>query len=158
MMLANSFKLRVSLVESKAECVYSMWMWKWFFFIITSGTVLRATQAKFLEYKTDYICGHCKATITIEGEYGKHYVAAAPSKCPNGCKGRPYSDTTNIVNENFITYQEIKIMVNFRCLIHAMVNQLTRNMITGSCVQEEHTIGDGCYAGRWFGRKLPTRR
>lgn len=76
--------------------------------------MLRTTQPKFLEYKTDYICGHCKATTTVEGEYGKYYVAPAPSQCPNGCKGRPYSDTSNVVNDNFITYQEIKVMVRNR--------------------------------------------
>lgn len=85
----------------------------------TSGTVLRATQPKFLEYKTDYICGHCKITITVEGEYAKNYAAVPPGSCPNGCKGMPYSDETNVVNENFITYQEIKIMVRRVLLIYS---------------------------------------
>lgn len=75
------------------------------------GTVLRTTQPKFLQYKTVYICGRCKSSITIEGDYGKYYIVTPPNKCPNGCKGRPYTDTTNTVNENFVTYQEIKIMV-----------------------------------------------
>ncbi|KAG4069751.1 hypothetical protein HA402_003192 [Bradysia odoriphaga] len=79
-------------------------------FVQIRGTVLRTTQPKFLEYKTVYICGRCKNTITIEGDYGKYYIVAPPNKCPNGCTGRPYSDTTNAVNKNFITYQEIKIM------------------------------------------------
>lgn len=76
-----------------------------------AGTVLRTTQPKFLECKMDYFCRHCQSKITVEGEYGLNYVADPPSSCPNSCKGRPYSDSTNVVNENFITYQEIKIMV-----------------------------------------------
>lgn len=78
---------------------------------LNSGTVLRATQPKFLEYKINYVCKHCKATIVVEGEYAKYYVVVPPNGCPNACKGTPYSDTTNVDNENFITYQEIKIMV-----------------------------------------------
>ncbi|KAJ6633293.1 DNA helicase MCM9 [Pseudolycoriella hygida] len=79
-------------------------------FVQVKGTVLRATQPKFLQYKTDFICGHCKSSITIEGEYAKNYVIVPPNSCINGCKGRPYLDETNVVNENFITYQEIKVM------------------------------------------------
>lgn len=57
------------------------------------------------------IYGHCNHSITVVGEYGKYYIAAAPKECPNGCKGKPYAYTTNISNLNFSTYQEIKIMV-----------------------------------------------
>lgn len=87
--------------------------------------MIRITQPTFLEYKTDFICGHCKSEITIEGEYARNYVINPPNSCPNGCKGRPYTDTTNIVNENFITYQEIKIMVRKMFYVSAFFNSIS---------------------------------
>lgn len=75
------------------------------------GTVLRTTEPKFLQCKTKFFCASCHNEIIVEGDYGKYYVVEPPKQCPNGCNGRPQTDENNIVNDHFITYQEIRIMV-----------------------------------------------
>ena len=54
-------------------------------FVQVSGTVVRMTNPKVLEYTRDYYCARCKQTIVITGIYEKLYCIDAPKRCKFGC-------------------------------------------------------------------------
>uniref|UniRef100_A0A0A9XC16 DNA helicase MCM9 n=2 Tax=Lygus hesperus TaxID=30085 RepID=A0A0A9XC16_LYGHE len=78
-------------------------------FLRISGTVVRRTMPKMLEFKKTYLCQKCKYTFVLFAEYEKHYAIQPVGSCrnPETCK------STNVVSvsnpDDFKDYQELKI-------------------------------------------------
>lgn len=85
-----------------------------FWFLLFSGTVVRVTQAKMLEYQRKYVCLKCKHENCIEAEFENRYILKAPTKCQNDspkCKSGTFSQVNLVSREHCKDYQEIKIQV-----------------------------------------------
>ncbi|XP_047004946.1 DNA helicase MCM9-like isoform X1 [Schistocerca americana] len=80
-------------------------------FLRVSGTVIRITTPKMLEFRRSYICAKCKHIFTAEADYELYYVIPNQYKCrnPEGCKGTNISPVKVIDHDNYKDYQEIKI-------------------------------------------------
>lgn len=87
------------------------------FFKLT-GTAVRMTQSKMLEYRKDYKCAKCQHVQSVEGKYENRYVIKAPTKCKNietRCRSSTFSAINSISRDNCKDYQEMKLQVNI-CL------------------------------------------
>ncbi|XP_042214079.1 DNA helicase MCM9-like, partial [Homarus americanus] len=51
--------------------------------LCVSGTVVRTTAAKMLEYQKDFMCIQCKHVFTVKADHDQYYVMNKPSRCPN---------------------------------------------------------------------------
>ncbi|KAJ4431896.1 hypothetical protein ANN_20502, partial [Periplaneta americana] len=80
-------------------------------FLRVSGTVVRITTTKMLEFQRIYVCSKCKYTETVKADYEQYYTISSPSKCsnPEQCKGINLQPIKATDNFNYKDYQEIKI-------------------------------------------------
>ncbi|CAH1981091.1 unnamed protein product [Acanthoscelides obtectus] len=84
-------------------------------FLQISGTVMRVTAAKLLEYQRNYICVKCKTSMLVQAEYDKNYIIKEPKKCPS-CFNSSFLNFGELDNENCKDYQEIKIQEDVKRL------------------------------------------
>ncbi|XP_022245079.1 DNA helicase MCM9-like [Limulus polyphemus] len=62
-------------------------------FMCITGTVIRSTSVKLLEYQRQYTCNKCKHVFTVEADVEQHFILPKPARCPNpdGCGGNKFS-------------------------------------------------------------------
>ncbi|XP_071450357.1 uncharacterized protein [Hetaerina americana] len=80
-------------------------------FLRFTGTVVRTTTPKMLEFQRSYRCTKCGLTSVAKADYDQFYAIPIPSKCknPESCPGTNFSAMQVINSENFKDFQEIKI-------------------------------------------------
>ncbi|KAI5644525.1 MCM2/3/5 family domain-containing protein [Phthorimaea operculella] len=112
-------------------------------FLKVTGTIVRVTQSKMLEYQRKYVCVKCKYENSVEAEFENRYILKAPSKCGNTesrCKSTTFSQVMLVSREYCKDYQEIKIQ--------EQVNKLSIGSIPGSMsVVLEDDLVDCCKPG-----------
>ncbi|XP_050349319.1 DNA helicase MCM9-like [Nymphalis io] len=112
-------------------------------FVKVTGTVVRVTQAKMLEYQRIYVCMKCKYENSVEADFEYRYILKAPSKCGNTetrCKCSTFTQVNLVSREHCKDYQEIKIQ--------EQVNKLSIGTIPGSMwVILEDDLVDCCKPG-----------
>ncbi|KAJ0177859.1 hypothetical protein K1T71_006732 [Dendrolimus kikuchii] len=112
-------------------------------FLKVTGTVVRVTQSKMLEYQRKYICMKCKYESIIEAEFEHRYILKAPIKCGNTetrCRCSMFTQVNLVSREHCKDYQEIKIQ--------EQVNKLSIGTIPGSMwVVLEDDLVDCCKPG-----------
>ncbi|XP_072950044.1 uncharacterized protein Prp18 [Epargyreus clarus] len=112
-------------------------------FLKVTGTVVRVTQSKMLEYQRKYICMKCKYENCVEAEFEHRYILRAPTKCGNTdtrCRCSTFSQVNLVSREHCKDYQEIKIQ--------EQVNKLSIGTIPGSMwVILENDLVDCCKPG-----------
>ncbi|XP_048477653.1 DNA helicase MCM9 [Plutella xylostella] len=112
-------------------------------FLKVTGTIVRVTQAKMLEYKRTYVCVKCKHKNIIEADFDHRYVLKAPTKCVNEekkCKCTTFTQVNMVSREHCKDYQEIKIQ--------EQINKLNVGAIPGSIwVVLEDDLVDTCKPG-----------
>ncbi|XP_045535484.1 DNA helicase MCM9 [Papilio machaon] len=112
-------------------------------FLKVSGTVVRVTQTKMLEYQRKYVCMKCKFENCVEADFENRYILRGPSKCGNNdmrCKCSTFTQVNLVSREHCRDYQEIKIQ--------EQVNKLSIGTIPGSMwVVLEDDLVDTCKPG-----------
>ncbi|XP_048000023.1 DNA helicase MCM9-like [Leguminivora glycinivorella] len=112
-------------------------------FLKVTGTIVRVTQAKMLEYQRKYVCVKCKFENCVQAEFEHRYVLKAPSRCGNDearCKSSTFTQVNLVSREHCKDYQEIKIQ--------EQVNKLGIGTIPGSMwVVLEDDLVDSCKPG-----------
>ncbi|XP_063391677.1 DNA helicase MCM9-like [Cydia fagiglandana] len=112
-------------------------------FLKVTGTIVRVTQAKMLEYQRKYVCVKCKFENCVQAEFEHRYVLKAPSRCGNDearCKCSTFTQVHLVSREHCKDYQEIKIQ--------EQVNKLGIGTIPGSMwVVLEDDLVDSCKPG-----------
>lgn len=115
-------------------------------FLKVTGTIVRVTQAKMLEYQRKYVCVKCKFENCVQAEFEHRYVLKAPSRCGNNqvnkarCTSSTFTQVNLVSREYCKDYQEIKIQ--------EQVNKLGIGTIPGSMwVVLEDDLVDSCKPG-----------
>ncbi|XP_028034809.1 DNA helicase MCM9-like isoform X1 [Bombyx mandarina] len=112
-------------------------------FLKVTGTVVRVTQSKMLEYQRKYVCMKCKYENYVQAEFERRYILKSPSKCCNidpKCRSTIFSQVNLVSREYCKDYQEIKIQ--------EQVNKLSIGTIPGSFwVVLEDDLVDCCKPG-----------
>lgn len=82
-------------------------------FLSVTGTVIRTSLVKVLEFERNYICNKCKHVFVVKADFEQYSAFCRPSACPNeeGCNSSKFTcvSGTNAAPTSCRDYQEIKI-------------------------------------------------
>lgn len=115
-------------------------------FLSISGTVIRTSLVKMLEFEKDFMCARCKHVFSVPANIERYYMECKPDRCPNpeGCGSSKFSclsgSDSNRAPSSCRDYQELKIQ--------EQVHKLTMGTIPRSMwVVLEDDLVDSCKAG-----------
>ncbi|XP_056619591.1 DNA helicase MCM9 isoform X1 [Triplophysa dalaica] len=113
-------------------------------FLSVTGTVIRTSVTKVLEYERDYMCNKCRHVFSVQADFEQYYTFTNPTNCPNedGCNSFKFtclsgSDASPAACKD---YQEIKIQEQVQKL---SVGSIPRSMI----IVLEDDLVDRCKSG-----------
>ncbi|XP_026060609.1 DNA helicase MCM9 isoform X1 [Carassius auratus] len=113
-------------------------------FLSVTGTVIRTSVTKVLEYEGDYMCNKCRHVFSMQASFEQFYTFTPPTSCPNeeGCNSFKFtclsgSDAPPAACKD---YQEIKIQEQVQKL---SVGSIPRSML----IVLEDDLVDSCKSG-----------
>ncbi|KAF7274539.1 hypothetical protein GWI33_012809 [Rhynchophorus ferrugineus] len=124
-------------------------------FLQITGTVVRISERKLLEYQRQYICLKCKYPIVVEARYDKKNMIKIPRKCtnPEGCSSKKIVTFGELDSVNCKDYQEIKIQEDVSKLhMGTIPNTLTVTLeddLVNICKPGENITITGVVKRRW---------
>lgn len=82
-------------------------------FLSVTGTVIRTSLVKVLEYERDYMCNKCKHVFVVQADFEQYYTFCRPSSCPSleSCDSSKFTCLSDMSSSpaRCRDYQEIKI-------------------------------------------------
>nr|XP_020657829.1 DNA helicase MCM9 isoform X1 [Pogona vitticeps]XP_020657830.1 DNA helicase MCM9 isoform X1 [Pogona vitticeps]XP_020657831.1 DNA helicase MCM9 isoform X1 [Pogona vitticeps]XP_020657832.1 DNA helicase MCM9 isoform X1 [Pogona vitticeps]XP_020657836.1 DNA helicase MCM9 isoform X1 [Pogona vitticeps] len=113
-------------------------------FLSVTGTVIRTSLVKILEFERDYMCNKCKHVFVVKADFEQYYAFCHPSVCPNkeGCNSSKFTclSGTSFAPSSCRDYQELKIQEQVQRL---SVGSIPRSMM----VILEDDLVDSCKSG-----------
>ncbi|XP_038126455.1 DNA helicase MCM9 [Cyprinodon tularosa] len=112
-------------------------------FLSVTGTVIRTSVAKVLEFERDYICSKCRHVFKAQADFEQFYTFVQPVGCPNpaGCNSSKFSCLSEASEPAACRdYQEIKIQEQVQRLA---VGSVPRSLV----VVLEDDLVDSCKSG-----------
>ncbi|XP_047184353.1 DNA helicase MCM9 isoform X4 [Scophthalmus maximus] len=112
-------------------------------FLSVTGTVIRTSVAKVLEYERDYMCTKCRHVFAMQADFDQFNVFVLPVACPNpdACNSYKFSCLSRGSEPAACRdYQEIKIQEQVQRL---SVGSIPRSMV----VVLEDDLVDSCKSG-----------
>ncbi|CAG0886541.1 unnamed protein product [Darwinula stevensoni] len=120
-----------------------------------TGTVIRTTGVKMLEYQREFICSKCKHIFGVKADYEKYYTMSRPMMClnPDGCSGTNFTRLGSIDPVFCKDYQEIKIQERAS---HLGLGRIPQSMwvtleddLVDSCKPGDDVVIIGVIRRRW---------
>ncbi|KAK8752353.1 hypothetical protein OTU49_005037 [Cherax quadricarinatus] len=111
--------------------------------LCVSGTVVRTTAGKMLEYQKEFICTKCKHVFNVKADHDQYYHLNKPNRCPNpeACYSTNFSPLgASSPPMHTKDYQEIKIQEQVQKLV---VGTIPRSL----WVTLEDDLVDACKPG-----------
>ncbi|XP_012888279.1 PREDICTED: DNA helicase MCM9 isoform X1 [Dipodomys ordii] len=114
-------------------------------FLSVTGTVIRTSMVKVLEFERDYMCNKCKHVFVVKADFEQYYTFCRPSSCPslescNSSKFTCLSGLSSSTPARCRDYQEIKIQEQVQRL---SVGSIPRSM---KVILEDDLV-DSCKSG-----------
>ncbi|XP_077103207.1 DNA helicase MCM9 isoform X1 [Siphateles boraxobius] len=113
-------------------------------FLSVTGTVIRTSVTKVLEYERDYMCNKCRHVFSVKASFEQFYIFNPPTSCPNedGCNSFKLSclSGSDAPPAACKDYQEIKIQEQVQKL---SVGSIPRSML----IILEDDLVDSCKSG-----------
>ncbi|KAG7316378.1 hypothetical protein KOW79_019919 [Hemibagrus wyckioides] len=113
-------------------------------FLSVTGTVIRTSVTKVLEYQRDYMCNKCRHVFSVLADFEQYYTFTPPSRCPNEDECNSFKFTCLAERDappsSCRDYQEIKIQEQVQRL---SVGSIPRSML----VILEDDLVDSCKSG-----------
>ncbi|XP_059486449.1 DNA helicase MCM9-like isoform X2 [Neocloeon triangulifer] len=111
-------------------------------FLRVTGTVVRTSVAKMLEFQRVYRCKKCKFANTVIADYELNYCIVPPRKCghPDGCTNTSFEVLQPVDGLNYKDFQEIKLQEQVTKL---SIGTMPRSML----VTLEDDLVDSCKPG-----------
>ncbi|NXJ02632.1 MCM9 helicase, partial [Psophia crepitans] len=113
-------------------------------FLSVTGTVIRTSLVKVLEFERSYICNKCKHVFAVKADFEQYYAFCRPSACLNeeGCNSTKFTCLSGTTSSPTCCrdYQEIKIQEQVQRL---SVGSIPRCMV----VVLEDDLVDSCKSG-----------
>jgi DNA replicative helicase MCM subunit Mcm2 (Cdc46/Mcm family) len=82
-------------------------------FLSVTGTVIRTSLVKVLEFERDYMCNKCKHVFVVRADFEQYYTFCRPSSCPSleSCDSSKFTCLSGLSSSpaRCRDYQEIKI-------------------------------------------------
>ncbi|XP_024865475.1 DNA helicase MCM9 isoform X2 [Kryptolebias marmoratus] len=125
-------------------------------FLSVTGTVIRTSVTKVLEYERDYMCTKCKHVFKLQADFDQFYTFVPPVGCPNpvGCNSYKFSCLSGGSEPaSCRDYQEIKIQEQVQRL---SVGSIPRSLVVvlgddlvDSCKSGDDVTVYGVMCLRW---------
>ncbi|NXA47079.1 MCM9 helicase, partial [Nothocercus julius] len=113
-------------------------------FLSVTGTVIRTSLVKVLEFERSYICNKCKHVFVVRADFEQYYTFCRPTACLNeeGCSSTAFTCLSGTASSptSCRDYQEIKIQEQVQRL---SVGSIPRCMV----VVLEDDLVDSCKSG-----------
>ncbi|XP_075410735.1 DNA helicase MCM9 isoform X1 [Tenrec ecaudatus] len=113
-------------------------------FLSVTGTVIRTSLVKVLEFERDYMCNKCKHVFVVKADFEQFYTFCRPSSCPilEGCDSTKFTCLSGVSSSPAMCrdYQEIKIQEQVQRL---SVGSIPRSM---KVILEDDLV-DSCKSG-----------
>ncbi|NWV56465.1 MCM9 helicase, partial [Daphoenositta chrysoptera] len=113
-------------------------------FLSVTGTVIRTSSVKVLEFERSYICNKCKHVFVVKADFEQYYAFCRPTACLNeeGCNSTKFMCLSGTTSSPTCCrdYQEIKIQEQVQRL---SVGSIPRCMM----VVLEDDLVDSCKSG-----------
>ncbi|KAM9703343.1 DNA helicase MCM9 [Menidia menidia] len=112
-------------------------------FLSVTGTIIRTSVAKVLEYERDYMCTKCRHVFTEQANFDQFYTFVPPVCCPSpdGCNSFKFTCLSDGCEPSACRdYQEIKIQEQVQRL---SMGSIPRSLV----VVLEHDLVDSCKSG-----------
>ncbi|KAI1240985.1 DNA helicase MCM9, partial [Lamprotornis superbus] len=113
-------------------------------FLSVTGTVIRTSSVKVLEFERSYICNKCKHVFVVKADFEQYYAFCRPVACLNeeGCNSTKFMCLSGTTSSPTCCrdYQEIKIQEQVQRL---SVGSIPRCMV----VVLEDDLVDSCKSG-----------
>ncbi|NXA42099.1 MCM9 helicase, partial [Eudromia elegans] len=113
-------------------------------FLSVTGTVIRTSLVKVLEFERSYMCNKCKHVFAVSADFEQYYAFCRPTACRNeeGCSSTAFTclSGTAAAPASCRDYQEIKIQEQVQRL---SVGSIPRCMV----VVLEDDLVDSCKSG-----------
>ncbi|XP_048153878.1 DNA helicase MCM9 isoform X1 [Corvus hawaiiensis] len=113
-------------------------------FLSVTGTVIRTSSVKVLEFERSYICNKCKHVFVVKADFEQYYAFCRPAACLNeeGCNSTKFTCLSGTTSSPTCCrdYQEIKIQEQVQRL---SVGSIPRCMM----VVLEDDLVDSCKSG-----------
>ncbi|XP_064303459.1 DNA helicase MCM9 isoform X1 [Phalacrocorax carbo] len=113
-------------------------------FLSVTGTVIRTSSVKVLEFERSYICDKCRHVFVVKADFEQYYTFCRPSACLNreGCNSTKFTCLSGTTSSPTCCrdYQEIKIQEQVQRL---SVGSIPRCMV----VVLEDDLVDSCKSG-----------
>ncbi|XP_075059088.1 DNA helicase MCM9 isoform X2 [Mixophyes fleayi] len=133
-------------------------------FLSVTGTVIRTSLVKVLEYEQDFMCNKCKHVLTVKADFEQYYSFSPPIVCTNeeGCNSNKFTCLSDASSPaSCRDYQEIKIQEQVQRL---SVGSIPRSMIVvleddlvDSCKSGDDVTVNGVVMQRWKPLYVDTR-
>ncbi|XP_034524936.1 DNA helicase MCM9 isoform X2 [Ailuropoda melanoleuca] len=113
-------------------------------FLSVTGTVIRTSLVKILEFERDYMCNKCKHVFVVKADFEQYYTFCRPSSCPSleSCDSSKFTCLSGLSSTptRCRDYQEIKIQEQVQRL---SVGSIPRSM---KVILEDDLV-DSCKSG-----------
>ncbi|XP_061062864.1 DNA helicase MCM9 isoform X2 [Eubalaena glacialis] len=113
-------------------------------FLSVTGTVIRTSLVKILEFERDYMCNKCKHVFVVRADFEQYYTFCRPSSCPSleSCDSAKFTCLSDLCSSptRCRDYQEIKIQEQVQRL---SVGSIPRTM---KVILEDDLV-DSCKSG-----------
>ncbi|XP_008581458.1 PREDICTED: DNA helicase MCM9 [Galeopterus variegatus] len=113
-------------------------------FLSVTGTVIRTSPVKVLEFERDYMCNKCKHVFVVKADFEQYYTFYRPSSCPSleSCDSSKFTCLSGLSSSptRCRDYQEIKIQEQVQRL---SVGSIPRSM---KVILEDDLV-DSCKSG-----------
>ncbi|XP_052019528.1 DNA helicase MCM9 isoform X1 [Apodemus sylvaticus] len=113
-------------------------------FLSVTGTVIRTSLVKVLEFERDYVCNKCKHGFVVKADFEQYYTFSRPSSCPSldSCDSTKFTCLSDLSSSpaRCRDYQEIKIQEQVQRL---SVGSIPRSM---KVILEDDLV-DSCKSG-----------
>ncbi|KAM5263502.1 DNA helicase MCM9 isoform 1-T1 [Ctenodactylus gundi] len=113
-------------------------------FLSVTGTVIRTSLVKVLEFERDYMCNKCKHVFVVKADFEQYYTFCRPSSCPSmeSCDSSKFMCLSDLSSSpgRCRDYQEIKIQEQVQRL---SVGSIPRSM---KVILEDDLV-DSCKSG-----------
>ncbi|XP_021096297.1 DNA helicase MCM9 isoform X3 [Heterocephalus glaber] len=113
-------------------------------FLSVTGTVIRTSLAKVLEFERDYMCTKCQHVFAVKADFEQYYTFCRPSSCPSveSCDSSKFTCLSDLSSHpaRCRDYQEIKIQEQVQKL---SVGSIPRSM---KVILEDDLV-DSCKSG-----------
>ncbi|XP_015356222.1 DNA helicase MCM9 [Marmota marmota marmota] len=113
-------------------------------FLSVTGTVIRTSLVKVLEFERDYMCNKCKHVFVVKADFEQYYTFCRPSSCPSleSCDSSKFTCLSGLSASpsRCRDYQEIKIQEQVQRL---SVGSIPRSM---KVILEDDLV-DSCKSG-----------